>query len=62
MYRKTSQNPRINLLRPLACLLAAGFSVTAFAQSVEYPTYVPGAQTNGSYIVASGQVITPAGI
>src|ERR1700739_2023613 len=62
MFQKTSRNhSRINLLRPLASLLAMGLSVPVFAQSVEFPTYTPGAQTNGSFIVASGQVITPAG-
>ena len=49
------------MLRPLAGLLAAGLSVPALAQSDRFPTYAPGAQTNGSFIVASGQVITPAG-
>ncbi|HUN82753.1 MAG TPA: bifunctional YncE family protein/alkaline phosphatase family protein [Terracidiphilus sp.] len=52
-------NPQMN--RMLVGLLAAGLSVPALAQSVEFPTYTPGAQTNGSFIVASGQVITPAG-
>jgi len=53
---------RINRLRPLAGLLAAGLSVPAFAgQSVQYPTYVTGPQPNGSFVVSSGQIITPAG-
>jgi len=41
--------------------LAAMLSVPAFAQSVEFPTYVPGPQPSGSYIVSDGAVITPAG-
>ena len=55
--------PRINRLRPLAGLLAAGLSVPAFVvgQSVPFPTYQAGPQPNGSWVVSSGQVITPAG-
>lgn len=64
MSRKTSRdNSRINRLRPLASLLAAGLSLPALAaaQSVPYPTYETGPQPNGSWVVSSGQVITPAG-
>ena len=55
---------RINRLRPLAGLLATGLTVPAFlaAQSVPFPTYVTGPQSNGSFVVSSGQIITPAGI
>jgi YVTN family beta-propeller protein len=35
--------------------------VIAGAQSKEYPKYVTGPQPNGSWVVSSGQVITPAG-
>jgi YVTN family beta-propeller protein len=44
-------------------VLAAGLSLPglAFAQSQEYPTYTVGPQTNGSWVVSDGQVITPAG-
>jgi YVTN family beta-propeller protein len=44
-------------------LLAAGVGSTAlaFAQSVPFPTYVTGPQPNGSWVVGSGQVITPTG-
>jgi YVTN family beta-propeller protein len=73
MSRKTPQNnsrkksrkkSRINRLRPLAGLLAAGLSLPglAAAQSQEYPTYVTGPQPNGSWVVSDGQVITPAGM
>jgi YVTN family beta-propeller protein len=51
-------------MRPLAGLLAAGLSLPglAAAQSKEFPTYVTGPQSNGSWVVSSGQVITPAGM
>ncbi len=64
MSRSNSRNkPRIKRLRPLAGLLATGLSCAALAdaQSVPYPTYVTGPQPNGSWVVSSGQVITPAG-
>jgi len=52
---------RIKSLRPLAGLLATGLSVPMFAQSVQFPTYTTGAQPDGSFVVSSGQIITPAG-
>jgi YVTN family beta-propeller protein len=72
MSRKASQKPfrnrsrnksRINRLRPLAGLLAAGLSFPAIAaaQSVLYPTYLTGPQPNGSWVVSDGQILTPAG-
>ncbi|WP_263351655.1 bifunctional YncE family protein/alkaline phosphatase family protein [Acidicapsa acidisoli] len=42
-------------------LLAAGLSVSAFAQSVPFPTYTVGPQSNGTYVVSNGTIITPAG-
>ncbi len=63
-FRDKSRNKsRINPLRPLAGLLAAGLSLpgVAAAQSKPYPTYVTGPQPNGSWVVGDGQVITPAG-
>jgi YVTN family beta-propeller protein len=48
-------------MRPLAGLLATGLSVPMFAQSVPFPTYSAGAQANGSFVVSTGQIITPAG-
>src|SRR5215831_17455529 len=63
-FRKMFRNKsRINRLRPLAGLVAAGLSFPglAAAQSVPYPTYVTGPQPNGSWVVGDGQVITPAG-
>ncbi len=69
MFGKRSRNhsqkkSRMSGMRPLAGLLAAGLSVPAFgvAQSVPFPTYQTGPQPNGSWVVSSGQVITPAGI
>src|ERR1700760_1234035 len=65
--RKNSRNEsgkksRINRLRPLASLLATGLIVPGLAgQSKEFPTYVVGPQPNGSWVVSSGQIITPAG-
>jgi YVTN family beta-propeller protein len=67
MSRKTSHhNARnkstINHLRPLAVLLATGLIVPVLSgQSVPFPTYVTGPQPNGSWVVSSGQIITPAG-
>ena len=50
-------------LSPLASLLAAGLGSAglAVAQSNPYPTYSTGPQSNGAWVVSSGQVITPAG-
>src|SRR3984957_16696924 len=65
MFRIKSRNKsQINRLRPLAGLLAAGLSLSglAAAQSKEFPTYFTGPQPNGSWVVSSGQVLTPAGI
>src|ERR1051326_2003283 len=54
---------KIKRLSPLANLLAAGLGSVALAapQSVPYPTYVTGPQSNGTWVVSSGQIITPAG-
>ena len=67
MPRKTSRNsPRTNFrfdrLRPLAGLVATMLSATTlFGQSQQFPTYSTGPQSNGSWVVSSGQIITPAG-
>ncbi len=42
-------------------LLGMGLGVSAFAQSQYYPTYSPGPLGNGTWLVANGQIITPAG-
>ena len=76
MLRKSPRsNSRINLLR-LASLLVAGLSFAglAAAQSVPFPTYSPGQNTNAGtgptyshplpnpWVVSDGAIITPAGI
>ena len=67
MPRMTSRNsPRTNSrfdrLRPIACLLATTLSAPMlFGQSQQFPTYSTGPQSNGSWVVSSGQIITPAG-
>ena len=73
MSRKTSKykfrnrsrtKSRINRLRPLAGLLAAGLGlpgVAAAQGSQYYPTYFTGPQLNGSWVVSNGQVINPVG-
>ena len=62
--KKSRNKSRVHRLRPLASMLAAGMCVPglAAAQSKPYPTYVTGPQSNGSWVVSSGQVINPAGI
>jgi YVTN family beta-propeller protein len=62
MSRKMSRgHTRINRMRLAASLLATGLSVSALAQSVPFPTYTVGPQTNGTYVVSDGTIITPAG-
>jgi YVTN family beta-propeller protein len=60
--------------RLLICLVAAGLSVPALAQSVPFPTYTPGENTNATtgptysaplsnpWVVSDGTILTPAGI
>jgi YVTN family beta-propeller protein len=52
---------RIHRLSLLAGMLATGLSVAAHAQSVPFPTYTAGPQSNGTYVVSDGTIITPAG-
>src|SRR5215831_11050128 len=42
-------------------VLSMGLSASAFAQSQYYPTYHPGSLGSGTWLVANGQIITPAG-
>src|SRR5271165_287995 len=60
---KSRNRSRLNQLRPLGGLLAAGLGFTglAAAQQLYYPTYVAGPQPNGSWVVSDGQIINPAG-
>src|SRR3984957_13470986 len=60
---REKKKSKIKRMSPLAKLLAAGLGCTALAvaQSNPFPTYVAGPQPGGSWVVSSGQVITPAG-
>ncbi len=65
------KSPRISRL--LLGLLAAGLSVSALAQSTEFPTYAPGENTSATtgptysqplanpWVVSDGTIITPVG-
>jgi YVTN family beta-propeller protein len=61
--KKSRNKSRPNRLRPLAGVLAAGMCLPGLAagQSKEYPKYLAGPQSNGSWVVSSGQIINPAG-
>jgi len=62
---KSRNRSRVNRLRPLAGLLAAGLTLPGMAAaqgSKYYPKYVTGPQADGSWVVGSGQVINPAGL
>jgi YVTN family beta-propeller protein len=75
MLRKPPSNSpkKSRIKRWLVGLLAAGLSIPAFAQSVEFPTYTPGENTNAStgptysaplsnpWVVSDGTILTPAG-
>jgi YVTN family beta-propeller protein len=59
---RTGSKSRLDRLRPLAALLAAGLTAPAFAgPSTENPTYMAGPGPNGSWVLGNGQIITPAG-
>ncbi len=60
---REKKKSKIKRLSPLATLLAAGLgsAALAVAQSTPYPTYVAGPLAAGSWVVSSGQVMTPAG-
>jgi YVTN family beta-propeller protein len=59
LARSTARTKRPS---PLAGLVALGAASAATAAAPNpFPTFVPGLQQNSSYIVASGQVLTPAG-
>jgi len=46
---------------PLFGALALGFAAPAAAQSTPYPTYQVGPQSNGTYVMSTGQIVNPAG-
>jgi WD40 repeat protein len=60
---REKKKSKIKRMSPLASLLAVGLgsAALAVAQSNPYPTYAAGPQSDGSWVVSSGQVITPAG-
>jgi YVTN family beta-propeller protein len=49
------------LYGPLCGLIVAACSASAFAQSTQYPTYQVGPQSNGTYVMSTGQIVAPAG-
>jgi YVTN family beta-propeller protein len=49
------------LYGPLFGLFALGLNAPAFAQSQEFPTYQVGPQSNGTYVMSTGQIVAPAG-
>ena len=62
MSRKMSQKlSRINRSVLAVGLLAAGLSLQALAQSVPFPTYQVGPQTNGTFVASDGTIIAPTG-
>lgn len=60
-YKMSRSESQPNRVRLLVALLSMGMSIPALAQSVPFPTYTPGPQTNGTFILGDGRVITPAG-
>ncbi len=56
--RNRSRSYRVSLL---AGLVSTGLSIPALAQSVPFPTYQVGPQTNGSFVASDGTILTPAG-
>ncbi|MBA3912901.1 MAG: bifunctional YncE family protein/alkaline phosphatase family protein [Acidobacteriales bacterium] len=62
---RSRNKSRVNQLKPLAGILAAGLGLpgVAAAQGTQYyPTYFTGPQPNGSWVVSSGQIVNPAGL
>ena len=46
---------------PLFGLMTLGLSAPGMAQSVPFPTYQVGPQSNGSFVMSTGQIVAPAG-
>ncbi len=73
MSPKSSNKSSMRRLPLLVGLLTAALSVSALAQSTEFPTYTPGENTNAStgptysaplsypWVVSDGTILTPAG-
>jgi len=50
------------LYGPLCGLMTLALSATAFAgQSEQFPTYQVGPQSNGTYVMSTGQIVAPSG-
>ena len=50
--------------RLVSCMVSAlitASSAAIAAPSAQFPTYTVGPQANGSYVMSTGQIITPAG-
>jgi YVTN family beta-propeller protein len=66
-FQEKKRKSKIKRLSPLAKLLAAGLGTAALAvsQSNQYPSYAAGPEPagwpSGSWVVSTGQIITPAG-
>ncbi len=45
----------------VSALIAAASAAAIAGPSTEFPTYTVGPQSNGSYVMSTGQIITPAG-
>jgi YVTN family beta-propeller protein len=45
----------------VSALIAAASTAAVAAPSTEFPTYTVGPQSNGSYVMSTGQIITPTG-
>jgi YVTN family beta-propeller protein len=49
------------LYAPLWGLMTLGLSAPSFAQSTQFPTYEVGPQSNGTFVMSTGQIVSPAG-
>jgi hypothetical protein len=49
------------LYGPLFGLMAFGAAAPALAQSTQFPTYQVGPQANGTFLMSTGQIVSPAG-
>ena len=49
------------LYAPLFGAFTLGLSAPAFAQSQQFPTYQVGPQANGTFVMSTGQIVSPSG-